>query len=234
MLLGRAPKTIRTDSECGRPKNGRMVRIANGWHIIVPIIDIGSKLLPEHIQHRRTVRIICPKKNTVRIATPHSPNTLSRRCPLVSLLRQFVQIPHRLLLRVPAGIGLKPLLLTRLSHPHLLLVRRRELRQRQLLKAGKCRTSRQTRRELIIVEQSLLGLSVSPSYGLRDEPHALGVKPARRSHLGRRHVDAVVQVAQHECKTSSRVVCHHRLDKLAGVDESRHDLLRVVVAASEL
>ena len=234
MLLGRTPKTIGTYSECGRPKNGCMVGIANGWHIIVPIINIGSESLPEHIQHRRTIRIKCPEKNTVRISTPYSPITLSRRRPFVSFLRQFVQIPYSLLLRVPAGICLKPLPLTPHSHPHLLLVRRREPRQRQLLEAGERRASRQTRRQLVIVEQRLLGVGIALSHGLCDEPHALGVKPARRSHLCRRHVDAVVQVAQHECKTLSRVVRHHRLDKLAAVDESRHDLLRVVVAAIQL
>ena len=171
----------------------------------------GPKRLPEHIQHGRTVRVKCPKKNAVGVSTPHSPKLPPRGRSLRSLLRHLVQIRHGRLLRIPAEIELKPLRLTHLPRPHLLLVRRRERRQRQFLEARERRARRQTRRQLLVVAQRLQRRRVAVSHCLRDEPHALEVKSAPCSDRCGRHVDAIVQVAQHEGKAARRAVFDHRV-----------------------
>lgn len=43
MLLGRAPKAIRTDSKRGGPKHGRVVRVANQRQIIISAVKKGPK-----------------------------------------------------------------------------------------------------------------------------------------------------------------------------------------------
>lgn len=190
------------------------------------------------IQHGGNIRGVRLEQNTIRESILHTAfPPLRWRAARGARVFHLVVVAahHHLQVLVILGIPLLVLLPLILPlHPHLPFVRRRKLRQRQLLEAREGGSRRQTRRQLVIVEQRLLGVGIALSHGLCDEPHALGVNPARRSHLCRRHVDAVVQVAQHECKTLSRVVRHHRLDKLAAVDESRHDLLRVVVAAIQL
>ena len=184
----------------------------------------GPKRLPEHIQHGRTIRVKCPKKNAVGVSTPHSPKLSPRGRSLRSLLRHLVQIRHGRLLRIPAGIELKPLRLTHLPQLHLLLVRRRERRQRQFLEARERRARRQTRRQLLVVAQRLQCRRVAVSHRLRDKPHALEVKSAPCSDRCGRHIDAVVQVAQHEGEAARRAVLDHRVHQLAwaeGEEEGR-------------
>lgn len=119
------------------------------------------------------MRLEGPKKNTVRVPTPHITPMLLRRRSLASVLRHVVERRHRLFVRITAERVLKALRLISALLTNLLLVRRREERRRNLLEPREGGSGGQTRNQLVIVIQHLQSLLATRAHTLRDEFHTL-------------------------------------------------------------
>ena len=160
------------------------------------------------------MRLEGPKKNTVRVPTPHTTPTLLRRRSLAPVFRHVVERRHRLLVRITAERVLKALHLTRALLAHLLLVRRREERHRNLLEPREGGGGGQAGNQLVVVVQHLQRLLVARAHALRDEFHTLGIMRGDRRYSVRIQVHAVVQVAEEE--DEARVLwLHQRVHQLA-------------------
>ena len=188
------------------------------------------------IQHGGNIRGVRLEQNTIRESILHTAFPplrwrTSRGARVFHLV--VVAAHHHLQVLVILGIPLLVLLPLILPlHPHLPFVRRRKLRQRQLLEAGEGGSRRQTRRQLVIVNQRAHRLRVLVAHRLHDQAQALRITISCSTNLLRRHIDTVVHIAhgKHEAFVLFLPVQHQSLHQFS-TTHIPHNLLHGVLVA---